>query len=39
MADNMSSEENLYIICSNKHKVRIVSDMAREMKLDIPITY
>lgn len=32
----MASEEQLYIVCLNRHRVKHIANMAREMKLDIP---
>lgn len=31
-----ASTEHLYIVCASKERVRYVSDMARELGLDIP---
>jgi EAL domain-containing protein (putative c-di-GMP-specific phosphodiesterase class I) len=32
----VASEKHLYIVCADRNRVHVVSQMAREMKLNIP---
>lgn len=31
-----SSKEHLYIVCADRNRLNVITQMAREMKLDIP---